>query len=257
MAYLFKDTERAAHRLKVLAGVFALSSRPFIQEVVSTMPQVVLDLGCGPGYTTHLVADTSGCVCAIGLDSSEHFITLATQNATERIAFVRHDITQIPFPTGPGDLIFCRMLLTHLRDPQSVIERWGTQLRPQGLLLLEEVEWIRTEHILFRMYLDIVAAMLEQQANQLYIGPFLDRQQIGNGLRRRLSRVYHLPVSTAQAATMFYLNVQSWKNHLFVQEHYAANIIDKLEYDLQELAETSASEGEIEWGMRQIAYERI
>ena len=32
--------------------------------------------------------------------------------------------------------------------------------------------------------------------------------------------------------------------------------IDKLEYDLQELAEMSTREGEILWGMRQIAYER-
>jgi ubiquinone/menaquinone biosynthesis C-methylase UbiE len=77
---------------------------------------------------------------AIGLDSSEHFLTLASRNATERISFVCHDITQIPFPAGQSDLIFCRMLLTHLQDPLSVIELWVTQLRLQGLLLLEEVE---------------------------------------------------------------------------------------------------------------------
>jgi len=257
MTYLFKDTDRAAQRLQVLADVFALSSRPFMQEVVVTKPQIALDLGCGPGYTTRLLADTTGCVRAMGLDSSAHFIALAARNAPAHIAFIRHDITQTPFPTEAGDLMFCRMLLTHLRDPLAVIEHWGTQLRPQGLMLLEEVEWIQTEHPLFRLYLGIVAAMLEQQANQLYIGSLLDEQQISNGLRRRLSRVYHLPVSTAQAATMFYLNVHAWKNHPFVQEFYEADVIDKLECDLQELAETSTAEGEILWGMRQIVYERL
>jgi trans-aconitate 2-methyltransferase len=257
MTYLFKDTARAARRLQVLAEVFALSSQPFIQEAVSTIPQLVLDLGCGPGYTTRLLADTTRCVRAIGLDNSAHFIALAARDAPEPIAFVCHDITKTPFPTEPGDLIFCRMLLTHLRDPQSVIELWGTQLRPQGLLLLEEVEWIQTENALFRTYLGIVAAMLEQQANQLYIGSLLDKQQVSNGLRRRLSWVHHLPVSTMQAATMFNMNIQSWKSHPFIQEFYDANLIDKLEYDLKELAETSTAEGEILWGMRQIAYERI
>ncbi|MBV9232076.1 MAG: class I SAM-dependent methyltransferase [Chloroflexi bacterium] len=257
MPYLFKDTDLAAYRLRVLADVFAVSSRTFLQDVVTTTPQLAVDLGCGPGYTTHLLADTTHCVRAIGLDNSEHFLTLASRSATERISFVRHDVTQIPFPTGQSDLISCRMLLTHLQDPLSVIECWGTQLRPHGLLLLEEVEWIQTELSLFRSYLDIVAAMLKQQANQLYIGPLLDKHQMGNELRRCISRVYHLPVSTAQAATMFYLNIQSWKNQPFIQKHYSATIIDQMEHDLQELTATSTSESEIEWGMRQIAYERV
>ncbi len=257
MSYLFQDTARAARRLQILADVFAPSSRAFLQDMVSRVPQVALDLGCGPGYTTRLLVDITRCVRAIGLDNSEHFLTLARRNATERMSFVRHDVTQVPFPIEQSDLISCRFLLTHLRDPQSVIERWATQLRPQGLLLLEEVEWIQTERSLFRTYLDIVAAMLEHQANQLYIGPLLDKLQMGNGLRRRVSRVYHLPVSTVQAATLFYLNIQSWKNQPFIQGHYAASMIEQLEHHLRELVETSTSEGEIEWGLRQLAYDRV
>ncbi len=257
MSYLFQDTARAARRLQVLADVFAPSSRAFMQDRVSRVPQLAVDVGCGPGYTTRLLLDTTRCVRAIGLDTSEHFLTLARRNATERMSFVRHDVTQIPFPIEQSDLISCRFLLTHLREPQSVIERWATQLRPQGLLLLEEVEWIQTEHALFRTYLDIVAAMLEQQANRLYVGPLLDKLQMGNGLRRRVSRVYHLPVATVQAATLFSLNIQSWKNQPFIQGHYATSMIEQLEDDLRELVETSTSEGEIEWSLRQLAYDRV
>lgn len=257
MSYLFKDTDLAAQRLQVLADVYAPSSRAFLQDTISAVPQLAVDLGCGPGYTTHLLAEVTSCTRAIGLDNSEHFLTLARRNATERMTFMQHDITQVPFPTEACDLVFCRMLLTHLRDPQNVIESWATQLRPQGLLLMEEVEWIKTEHPLFRMYLGIVATLLERQANMLYIGPLLDQQQVGNGLKRRMSRVYHLPVSTKQAATMFSMNVPSWKNQPLVQECYETSTIERLEQDLRELAEHSTSEGEIEWGMRQIAYERL
>lgn len=256
MSYLFQDTDLAAARLQVLADVFAVSTRSFLQEAVRTTPSVVVDLGCGPGYTTRLLAETTRCARAIGLDSSERFLALAARSAPERLSFVRHDVTRVPFPTGQSDLIFCRMLLTHLRDPLSVIERWGTQLRPQGHLLLEEVEWIRTDHTVFRLYLEIVAALLEQQANHLYIGSHLDKQQIGNDLRCRLSRVYHLPVSTARAATLFSLNIVSWKNQPFVQKEYTAAVINQLENNLHEQAGTSTNEGEIEWGMRQIVYER-
>jgi len=255
VSYLFGDTDKAALRLQVLADVFAEPSRAFLQEVVDMPPRLVLDLGCGPGYTTHLLAQTTRCVEAIGLDSSEHFVTLAERTETERVWFMRHDVTQVPFPTEHGDLLFSRMLLTHLQDPQAVIERWATQLRPDGLLLLEEVEWIQTDQPSFRTYLGIVAAMLEQQRNQLYIGPLLDAMQPGGYLRCCMSRVYRLPVTTKQAATMFSLNIQTWKGQPFIQQHYAAGTIEQLEEDLRELAETSTSEGEIEWGMRQIAYD--
>ena len=253
MSYLFGDTDRAALRLQVLAEVFAGSSRPFLQDVVQTPPQLALDLGCGPGYTTRLLAETTRCARAVGLESSEHFVALAEQNVTERISFLRYDVTRVPFPTGPGDLIFCRMLLTHLQEPQAIIERWATQLRPDGLMLLEEVEWIETDQPEFRAYLSIVAAMLEQQKNQLYIGAQLDAMQPG-GLSRHLSRVYRLPVSTRLAATMFSLNIQTWKGQPFIQQQYASSVIEQLEEDLRELAETSTSEGEILWGMRQMAY---
>jgi len=257
MAYLFKDTERAARRLEVLATVFAPASRAFQQDIVQVPPQLAVDLGCGPGYTTHLLAETTQCVRAVGLDSSEYFIALAQQNATERLEFLRHDVTRLPFPGGPSDLISCRMLLTHLRDPQAVIELWATQLHPHGLLLLEEVEGIDIKLPLFRSYLEIVAAMMAHQENMLYIGSLLDQQRNVHGLIRRMSRVYRLPVSTKQAATMFYLNIQTWKDQPFVQQHFAADVIENMEQELQELSENSTSEGEIEWSMRQIAYERI
>ena len=256
MPYLFKDTDIAARRLHVLAEVFAPASRDFIQTAVDTIPQLALDLGCGPGYTTHLLAEMTRCTQTVGLDASEHFIALAREDTTDRISFIQHDIMQVPFPVHSCDLIFCRMLLTHLKSPHAVIERWTTQLRPQGRLLLEEVERIRTEHSLFRTYLNIVDTMLVQQANQLYIGPALDQQQASNGLKRRMSRVYHLPVTTRQAATLFALNILVWKDNPFIQEHYEASKIEQLKRDLQELAEHATGEGEIEWGMRQIMYER-
>lgn len=160
-----------------------------------------------------------------------------------------------PFSHRTRDLIFCRMLLTHLRDPLSVLERWGTQLRPRGFLLVEEVEWIQTEHVVLRRYLEIQATLLRQQANELYIGPRLEHYQGNARLTCRLSRVYPLPVSTAQAARLFALNLPSWKQHPFIQQQYGT-IIDHVEHELQVLATTPSREGENMWGMRQLAYER-
>jgi trans-aconitate 2-methyltransferase len=257
MPYLFKDTDVAAQRLQILAEVFAPSTRSFLQEAATIAPQLALDLGCGPGYTTHLLAETTLATQTIGLDSSEYFVALATQSSTVHISFIHHDVTLVPFPTELNHLIFCRMLLTHLRDPQSTIEHWATQLCTHGLLFLEEVEWINTEFSLFRTYLDILTTLLAHQQNQLYIGPLPHKQQFNSTLKRRWSRVYRLSVSTAQAATMFSLNIRSWKQYPFIQQKYTIGMIDNLERELQALAVDSTALGDIEWGMRQIVYERI
>ena len=52
------------------------------------------------------------------------------------------------------------------------------------------------------------------------------------------------------------MNVLAWKNLPFIQQRYSASMIDQIERDLRALADTFTSEGKIEWGMRQIAYER-
>ena len=81
-----------------------------------------------------------------------------------------HDVTQVPFPDGPVDLLYSRFLLTHLSDHRNVLDRWATQLHDQGLLMLEEVEAIDTDNEVFRLYLEIVEAMLAEQSQNLYIG---------------------------------------------------------------------------------------
>ena len=121
----------------------------------------------------------------------------------------------------------------------------------------EEVEWIHTGNPLFTTYLAIVAAMLEHQANMLYVGPALHSLEDSATLKRRMSRVWHLQVSNRDAATMFFLNIQSWKSQPFVQQTYSYTTIDELEESLHALSGSPGRETEIEWGLRQLAFERV
>ena len=216
-----------------------------------------MDMGCGPGYSTHFLADLLACDHTVGLDNSANYISAARETQGDRVSFYLHDVTSVPFPAGPGDLLFCRFLLTHLREPQSIVDRWTAQLRPKGLLLMEEVESIHTANTVFSAYLTILEAMLQHQGNTLYVGPVLDRLQDTANLKRRMSRVQPLEVPTHRAASMFTLNIQTWKHHPFIAENYSPATIDKLKRDLTALTEDFGSHVEIEWGMRQLAFERI
>ena len=83
------------------------------------------DLGCGPGHTTHLLADTLSPCHTVGLDNSESFFGLAQSTASDTVSFRLHDITTGPFPLAPYDLLFSRFVLTHMRNPKAIVELWG------------------------------------------------------------------------------------------------------------------------------------
>jgi trans-aconitate 2-methyltransferase len=160
-------------------------------------------------------------------------------------------VTRGPFPTGPAELLFARFLLSHLLHPGRVVAAWATQLAPGGLLLLDEVEWIRTGDATLAGYLRVLAAVLDARGHRLEVGPLLDGLPDPPGLRRRSSRVAVHPVDPARAAAMFRANLAVWRHDPEAREVAGAATIDRL-------AESLAGQvtGPVTWGLRQIAYQR-
>ena len=147
-------------------------------------------------------------------------------------------------------------MLTHLRDPELVVAKWATQLEPNGLLLLEETENIRTVHPVFGRYLAIVEAMLASQSNRLYAGHLVACLDSPGGLKATFSELGSVPVRNCDAARMFVLNLNSWKQSEFLRTNYSPDLIVKLENDLTEIAANESSVREIEWNMRQAAWRK-
>ena len=254
--YAFGDTSLAVARLTRVAEVFAPTSRSFLSGFTQGSFDLALELGCAQGYTTHLIAEVLQPCRTIGMDSSTSFISLARPTATNAISFVEHDVTMVPFPAAATDLIYCRFLLSHLVHPQSQVQEWSTQLKPNGILLLDEVEWIRTTDAVFGTYLEIVATILKRQGNELYVGPLLEAMPTPVGLQRRSSKLATLVPASWQAAKMFLMNLRVWREEPFVRESYGERTLSNLESDLTILAGSRSSSGEIVWGLRQLAYQR-
>ncbi len=256
MEYLFLDSDLAAHRLGVLARVYEVSTREFVGRAVRGRQELVVDLGCGPGHTTHLLASVLECARVIGLDSSERFVELARRSRSAVVSFLRHDVTRTPFPVGPADVLYCRFLLTHIEDPGGILCAWATQLREGGLLLIEEVDSISTTRSVFREYLEIVAAMLEARQRSLYVGPVLSDLAGGSGLECVSNDVRRLTVTNRDAAAMFHPNIRTWCDDPFVRANCDSETIDRLERVLSEFAAGPEVTSEIEWGLRQLVLRR-
>ncbi len=252
MSYTFGDTDLAARRLALVAETFDAPSRAFL-EAMKHPGALALDLGCGPGHTTQLVSETSGCARCVGLELSDPHLAAARRNYPQ-LAFERHDLTAVPFPTGPADLVYARYLLTHLAEPGAVLARWGSQLRPGGRLLVDDLESIDVPSPVLGEYLGIVEAMLADQGQSLYVGAGLDALDEPPGLRRLASAVRHHAVPVARAATLFGMNLAVWRETDFARRLDPARL-DALRDGLRDLADRGEAAGTATWGLRQIAFE--
>jgi trans-aconitate 2-methyltransferase len=226
----------------------------FIREQVDFRPRLALDLGCGPGRTTRLVAAVTGAARVLGLDTSVSFLTWASEaTRASGVSFACADVTR-GFPTRPPDLVYARLVLAHLPDPERVVAGWVRQLCPGGRLLLDEVEWIRTDNPILDLYEQIVTAMVGSRGARINVGPRIAGLS-GEGWRQRSNSFSEYIVATADAARMYAMNLATWRHDPFVVASYDTSTIDELAAGLDGLTRSSAT-AEIVWGLRQVVYER-
>jgi len=253
--YAFGDSEPAARRLGLLADVFEPPSRAFLSRFAAGPVDLAVDLGCGPGHSTRLVASVLGARRTLGLDQSASFVALAEVGAPPGVCFAVHDVTVVPFPAGPAGLAYGRFLLTHLPDPPATLAAWATQLAPGGLLLVDEVERIRTAQPALRDYLDTAAALLASRGHRLEVGAALHRLPDPPGLTRRHDQVAHLAPPPVRAAELFAQNLAVWRDSA-VQARVATEAeLDRLAGALAGVAD-GEGEGTIAWELRQLAWQR-
>jgi trans-aconitate 2-methyltransferase len=259
--YAFGDTSLAARRLALLADVFEPPSRAFLERFAGPVSSgaepldLAVDLGCGPGHSTRLVASVVGARRTLGLDQSGSFVGRAEAEAPPGVEFAVHDVTVVPFPAGAAGLVYGRFLLSHLPDPPAVLAAWATQLAPGGLLLVDEVDQIHTAQPALRGYLDTAAALLAARGHSLEIGDRLHRLPDPPGVVRRSDRVARLAPPAARAAELFAQNLAVWRDNAVAAGIATEAALDRLAADLAAVASGSAA-GTITWELRQLAFQR-
>jgi ubiquinone/menaquinone biosynthesis C-methylase UbiE len=256
MSYAFGDSPQAAERLALVAQVFDGPSRTFWRSFAPAAPRLALDLGCGPGHTTRALAQGVPASQTVGVDCSVDFLAEAERTAMPGVRFLRHDVTLLPFPLPAADLVVCRFLLSHLREPARVFASWAELLSPGGCLLIEEVESIATDCPVFQRYLALVAATLGGQGQELYVGPTLDRAGTPEGLERLCSRVALHRVGTVDAARMFSMNLHALAQNSRALAREGEHGLAELVRELRSLGASASAAFENRWGLRQLAFQR-
>jgi len=96
----------------------------------------VLDIGCGAGATSLMLAERVRPGHVVGLDISGALLARARERAAgiDNLRFEEGDAQTFPFPGASYDLLFSRFGVMFFDDPASAFRNLATALRPKGKL---------------------------------------------------------------------------------------------------------------------------
>src|SRR5215469_14460552 len=213
--YSFGDNRLAALRLEHLAAAFAPSSRCFLQATKPGRVELAIDLGSGIGATTALVRDVTNAPWVAGYERSRNFLAIARRRYPE-LTFRDIDVLSPPYPDREADLIYCRFLLTHLRQPADVLTASVQHLRSGGRLLIEDTAALFSPVPALSRYYDLVEQLQAHHRQDTLIGKKLETLAAGVSGARATSVLQEIPVAAAVMARLHAMNLANWKTDPFM-----------------------------------------
>jgi len=240
--YTFGDNDRAADRLALLAHAFAPSSAHLLESIRPSRPPRVVDLGCGPGYTTALAHRALGARETWGLDASERLVARARaefearSTGGESLVFAVHDVTEAPFPVSGVDVFYARYLLTHIAAPRVVFDACAAAAGGDSRLVLEDNCSLESKDSLFATYYERVRTMQAHYGQDMYVGERL--QEIAAGTPWTMVRFERtrIDLDARVMAQLHALNVRTWRNDPFAISAFDAAEIDAMARALDDVA---------------------
>jgi len=140
MSYTIDENVSGLERQKQLARTFTASTVRLLCDVSDLTGASVLDLGCGIGETTRLLAARVGPTGSVlGVDFNPALVESATSMTTEpNVSFAQGDVHDLSYEDATFDVVFARLLLLHVADPQAALREMLRVCRPQGTVIIND-----------------------------------------------------------------------------------------------------------------------
>ena len=159
--------------------------RALLRSVLPAPPGDVVDLGCGTGSLSVLLAEAGYTVT--GIDFSRQMLTAAARKASDTgvaVTFRRGDASAPELAAESVDAIVVRHVTWALPAPADAIRRWAALLRPGGRLVLVEGLWSTGAGLTARALTDLVHPVIPAIEVQpltdpaLWGGPITDERYL-------------------------------------------------------------------------------
>ncbi len=122
-----------------------LERRQMVEDLELKPGDVVLDLGCGPGLWTRLMAEQvapNGKVIGADLSPSllRYAVDVACTSVADLTAFVMADFYRIPFADDTFDAVFFGNCLAYVSHAVSLLEEHKRVTRPGGRVIAKDFD---------------------------------------------------------------------------------------------------------------------
>jgi SAM-dependent methyltransferase len=143
--YVISGGREGKERLKLISRVLLPTTLQLLKTAGVSEGMKCLDVGCGGGYVTRLMAALVGPRGkVVGLDADDAILALAQEDAeSEHLHNVefRHRDAAICLEEEEHDLVYARFLLTHLSEPERCLNAMVRACRLKGLMVIEDIDF--------------------------------------------------------------------------------------------------------------------
>jgi len=120
-----------------LAGLNRLTNAPFLRFLALRETDRVLEVGSGLGLLAAEAAQQLPQGAMVGIEYAPEQLARVLVPASN-LRFLRGDAHRMPFPNDRFDVVYCRYVLEHVRDPLRVLQEMRRILKSGGRALAQE-----------------------------------------------------------------------------------------------------------------------
>jgi ubiquinone/menaquinone biosynthesis C-methylase UbiE len=172
-----------AARLDALHRALESDFRAILGHIPLAADATIVDIGCGDGFFTGLLAKRVPKGLAIGLDSSEPFLEaargrLAEQIAAGRCRVVEGDAAAMPFEAGSIDAILSAHSMQSYESIPKMLADCRRVLKPGGVLAVLETDNVHSIMLSWPPDLELAVRQAEHREigdEDSYVGTYFPR----------------------------------------------------------------------------------
>ena len=141
--YILGSDLEELNRLHFQHKVWSREAFTLWDKMALTLGKHILDMGCGPGYTSFDLATIVGSEGkVVGIDKTEGYIQYAKEQTLHRhldqLSFIMTGIIDSNFDDNSFDAVYSRWVLSWIKDVEEVIAKVAKTIKPGGLFMFQE-----------------------------------------------------------------------------------------------------------------------
>ena len=160
----------------IIARLFTPWARDLIDRLAPQPGCAALDVACGPGTVTRVLAERIGpSGRVVGTDISPAMLAVARSKPVDAgsapLEWIEAPAAPLPLPDAAFDVVTCQQGLQFFPDKVGALAEVRRVLRPGGRALV--AVWTRIEDQVFGYLRDAMANVISVEIAERFLGPYL------------------------------------------------------------------------------------